>query len=180
MASSLPFPSGVPWTLYYHGTGDSEWHSKSYKKLGTFHSFEELWGAMKHIEDKFAHGMYFLMKGQPNPEVAGEDPKWEKGHHAPLWEHKYNIHGGAYCVKVGYDALNVFQHYAASAILGELSLNPANPIIGVTISPKKGFFILKLWNLSADSFKDPRDVKLLLPGIATTDILYRAHGDARM
>jgi hypothetical protein len=135
---------------------------------------------MRHIEDKFAHGMYFLMKGVPNAEVPGEDTRWEKGNHAPLWEHKYNVYGGAYCVKVQRDAFSTFQHYAAAAILGELATHPSNPIIGVTISPKKGFFIMKLWNLSADSFRDPRDVKLLMPGMETSDVLYRPHGDARM
>jgi hypothetical protein len=179
-AASLSFPSGVSWTLYYHGTGDSKWDSKSFVLLGSFTTFEDLWGALHHIEDKFAHGMYFLMKGVPNPEVPGEDTKWSKGHHAPLWEHKYNVHGGAYCVKVGHDAFNIFQHYAAAAILGELTTSPANPVIGVTISPKKGFSILKLWNVAADDFKDPRDVRLLAPGIKTDDILYRRHGDARM
>jgi hypothetical protein len=149
-----------------------------------------MWGALKRIETHFPHGMYFLMKGVPSTEVPGSDgplagpgregPKWEKGHHAPLWEHKYNVHGGAYCIKVERDGLDVFQHYAAAAILGEITSNPANPIIGVTISPKKGFYIMKLWNTSSDDFKDPRDIKLLPLSVKTSDILYRPHGDARM
>ena len=175
---SVPFP--FPWSLYYHATDDGTWHAKSYKYLGSFTNFPELWACLHFIEGEFAKGMYFLMKGVPNPEVGGEDPRWEKGHHAPLWEHRHNVHGGAYCVKVEQDAFNVFQHYAAAAILGEITPDPANPIIGVTVSPKRGFFIMKLWNMSSDRFKDPRDIKLLLPWIKTADILYRPHGDARM
>jgi hypothetical protein len=122
------------------------------------------------------------MKGLPQTgtEAPGAMLKWDKGSHAPLWEHKYNNLGGAYCIKVDRDALDVFQCYAAAAILGEITKNPLNPIIGVTISPKKGFFILKLWNLSADHFKDPRDVAYLPSPVKTSDILYRPHGDARM
>jgi Eukaryotic initiation factor 4E len=176
--SSFRFPSDQRWSLYFHDTGDNKWNAKSFEMLDSFISFEELWGAMKSFEDRFARGMYFLMKGVP--EVVGEDTKWEKGNHAPLWEHKYNVYGGAYCVKVTHDALNIYQHYAAAAILGELTTNPLNSIIGVTISPKKNFFIMKLWNLSADKFKDPRDIKLLVPGLKVEDILYRPHGDARM
>lgn len=180
-SASSSLPSFPPWSIYYHATYDSEWHAKSYKLLGSFTTFPEMWGALKRIETHFPHGMYFLMKGVPSAEVPGSDgPKWEKGHHAPLWEHKYNVHGGAYCIKVERDGLDVFQHYAAAAILGEITANPANPIIGVTISPKKGFYIMKLWNTSSDDFKDPRDIKLLPLSVKTSDILYRPHGDARM
>jgi len=166
--------------MYYHATYDNEWGTGSYKMLGSLSTFSELWGALKHIEGEFPHGMYFLMKGIPNPEVPGAPLKWDKGNHAPLWEHKYNNLGGAYCIKVDRDALDVFQQYAAAAILGEVTTNPANPIIGVTISPKKGFYILKLWNLSADDFHDPRDIKLLPASVKASDILYRPHGEARM
>jgi len=179
VSAPLPFPSSA-WSIYYHATYDSEWNAKSYAFLGSFASFPELWGGLKRIEAQFPHGMYFLMKGVPNPETPGEGPKWEKGNHAPLWEHKYNNLGGAYCIKVDREALDVFQHYAAAAILGEITTTPANPIIGVTISPKKGFYILKLWNLSADDFHDPRDIALLPLSVKTSDIQYRPHGEARM
>lgn len=172
------FPSGIPWSLYYHATYDSEWHAGSYKFLSSFTSFSDLWAALKHIKDEFPLGMYFMMKGVPKADTAR--PEWEKGNYPPMWEHKYNIHGGAYCVKVVTDALNTFQHYAAGAVLNEITTDVRNPIVGVSISPKKGFFIMKLWNLAADDFKDPRQVKLLLPSIKTPDILYRPHGDAKM
>lgn len=178
-AAATALPS-FQWSLYYHATQDSEWHAGSFAYLGTFTSFPELWGGLKRIETHFPHGMYFLMKGVPQAGTHGRDTKWERGHHPPLWEHRYNNLGGAYCVKVEKEALNVFQHYAAAAILGEVTKDPANPIIGVTISPKKGFSILKLWNLSADTFNDPKDVKLLPVAVKTPDILYRRHGDARM
>jgi hypothetical protein len=176
-ATTLP---SFQWSLYYHATQDSEWHAGSFAYLGSFTSFPELWGSLKRIETHFPHGMYFLMKGVPQAGTHGRDTKWERGHHPPLWEHRYNNLGGAYCVKVEKEALNVFQHYAAAAILGEVTRDPTNPIIGVTISPKKGFSILKLWNLSADTFNDPKDVKLLPVAVKTPDILYRRHGDARM
>ena len=178
MTTVTSFPSGIPWTGYYHATTDSEWGAASYVKLATFTNFEELWGALRTLETKFDKGMFFFMKGAP---VAGvEPPTWEKGNYPPKWDHKYNVHGGAYCVKVeNASPFQVFQQYLAGAILGEATTDTSNPIIGVSCSPKRGFSILKLWNLSSDGYKDPKGIKLI-PGIKTADILYRPHGDARM
>ena len=57
---------------------------------------------------------------------------------------------------------------------------PANEIVGVTISPKKGFCIIKLWNLNANAHSDPADVELLHEEVTTDGILYRPHTDQRM
>jgi hypothetical protein len=159
------FPSGS-WTLYLHDPDDSSWTPESYKKLGSFHSFSPLWGALKRISgDRFISGMYFLMK----------DP------YLPLWEHRTNIHGGSYCVKVSEsNAEEIFQRYSAAAILGLVSTDPKNEIIGVTISPKKGFHIMKLWNTSSKLFKKPEEINLYGDGMKLSDVLYRPHVDQKM
>jgi hypothetical protein len=133
---------------------------------------------MNSIKTKFNNGMFFFMKGAPKAGV--EPPSWEKGNYPPLWEHKHNVYGGAYCVKVESPSpIDVFQHYLAAAVLGEVTTDETNPIIGVSISPKRGFSIMKLWNLSSDGHNNPKGIKQI-SGIKTADILYRPHGDARM
>jgi hypothetical protein len=163
-APSAEFPSGS-WTLYFHDPEDSSWTPDSYKKLGSFRDFAGLWGALHRIgSDRFLAGMYFLMK----------DP------YLPLWEHRSNIHGGSYCIKVPEaGALEVYQRYIAAAILGVASHDEKNTILGVTISPKKGFHILKVWNASCKAFHDPTDIPLLGDSMKVADILYRPHVDQK-
>jgi hypothetical protein len=109
--------------------------------------------------------MFFLMK----------DP------YLPLWEHRTNIHGGSYCIKVPEaNAIETFQRYAAAAILEVVSTDSKNTIIGVTISPKKGFHILKLWNLSSKIYNKPTEVQCYGEGMKGADILYRPHVDQKM
>lgn len=154
------------WTLYFHDPEDSSWSPDSYKKIGTFSSFSAFWGTLAKIEsERFLSGMFFLMKGSA----------------LPLWEHRSNIHGGSYCIKIPEaGAYELFQRYAAAAILELVSSTPANTIVGVTISPKKGFHILKLWNMSSKTFHMPTDIHLYGEGIKASDVLYRPHVDQKM
>jgi len=163
-ASSDVFPSGS-WTLYFHDPEDSSWSPESYKKIGTFTHFSSFWGAMKAISsERFLAGMFFLMK----------DP------FLPLWEHRSNIHGGSYCIKVAESSAHeIFQRYAAAASLNMVASDPKNTIVGVTISPKKGFHILKLWNMSSKTFNKPSDIQLYGEGMKTPDVLYRPHVDQK-
>ena len=164
---SASFPSSAgSWSLYFHDPEDTTWSPESYKKIGTFTSYTDYWATLKHIgDDRFLSGMYFLMK----------DP------YLPLWEHRTNIHGGSYCVKVpeAY-AQETFHRYSAAAVLGLITQDPANAIIGVTISPKKGFHILKLWNLNSKLYNKPTEINVYGEGMKIADVLYRPHVDQKM
>lgn len=158
------FSSGS-WTLHFHDPADTNWMPGSYKKIGTFTRFPDFWATIDRIgTDRFNAGMYFFMR----------EP------HVPLWEHRSNINGGSYCIKVPEaSALETFQRYVAAAILGEATVDPRNTIVGVTISPKKGFHILKIWNSSCRGFNSPTDIALLGDGMRAADILYRPHVDQK-
>jgi hypothetical protein len=160
----VDFPSGS-WTLWFHDPDDTNWTPASYKKLGRFATFGALWGALNAIStEHFLGGMYFFMRGDT----------------MPLWEHRSNIHGGSYCIKVPEAvALETFHRYVASAILGCVTTDAANAITGVTISPKKGFHILKIWNSSCKLYHLPHEIHLLGEGMKATDVLYRPHTDAK-
>jgi hypothetical protein len=164
-AAIQAFPSGS-WTLYFHDPADTTWSPDSYKKLGSFSDFTGLWAALKTIgDDRFRAGMYFLMK----------DP------FLPLWEHRSNIHGGSYCIKVPESiSVETFQRYAAASILEMTAVDSKNTIVGVTISPKKGFHILKIWNSSCKTYNKTSDLAIVGEGMKLSDVIYRPHVDQKM
>lgn len=103
-----------------------------------------------------------------------------RGETSPLWENKANIRGGSYCLKVSRKAAaEVFQRYLIAAALG-LASSEENPIVGVTMSPKKGFCIIKLWNANAKTFHRPSDIAILHEEVRVEDVLYRPHTDQKM
>lgn len=158
-------PTGS-WTLYFHEPEDKTWTPESYKKLGAASSWEGLGAVMRELGSQRAtNGMLFAMRGETSP----------------LWENKANIRGGSYCLKVNRRvAAEVFQRYLAAAAAGVTTTNPENAIVGVTMSPKKGFCIIKLWNANAKAFSAPSDVILLHEELKSEEILYRPHTDQKM
>jgi hypothetical protein len=100
---------------------------------------------------------------------------------SPLWENKANIRGGSYCLKVPRrSAIEVFTRYLAAAAVGCCAKAAENEIVGVTISPKKGFCIIKIWNLNAKAFGKPSDLEILHEEVKEAEIIYRCHTDQRM
>jgi len=159
------FPTG-PWTLYYHDTQDQSWNEDSYKKVATFTNYKILWATINNIgSEKFNNGMWFFML----------DP------HPPLWENSLNIRGGSYCIKTSQSqSFEIYQRYIAAASLNLVSQRPdENKIVGVSISPKKGFHIIKIWNKNG-SVGDIRDIALLDESIKASEIIFRSNVNQRM
>jgi hypothetical protein len=158
-------PTGS-WTLYFHEPEDKSWTPESYKRISQVNSWEAL-GTIIHEmgAHRTVNGMMFSMRGETSP----------------LWENKANIRGGSYCIKVSRaNSMEVYQRYLAAAALGLASVDPENVIVGVTMSPKKGFCIIKLWNANAKAFHSPKDVVTLHDEIKIEEILYRPHTDQKM
>jgi hypothetical protein len=104
-----------------------------------------------------------------------------RGTISPLWDDNANIRGGSYCLKVGRrNATEIFTRYVAAAARGICSKDPKNEIVGVTISPKKGSCIIKIWNMNAKAFRNPADIPLLHEEVKEEEILYRAHTEQKM
>lgn len=99
----------------------------------------------------------------------------------PLWENRVNIRGGSYSIKVPEkSAYETYCRYVAAGIMQMIGKDKANNIMGVSISPKKGFHILKLWNVDARSFNATADVAIYGDGMILSDIIYRPHVDQKM
>lgn len=165
MATSDSFPSGS-WTLYFHDPEDSSWTTESYKVIGSFQNFPDMWAAFQRIGTaKLLSGMFFLMR----------DP------YPPSWENRANIRGGSYCIKIPESSTyETFCRYSAAGVLQMISENTTNQVVGVSISPKKGFHIMKLWNTEAKSYHKSTDIRILGDGMILSDILYRPHVDQKM
>ena len=158
-------PTGS-WTVYFHEPEDKSWAIDSYKRIASMGTWEGLGALLRDMgPQRIMNGMMFTMRGETSP----------------LWENKANIRGGSYCLKVSRrTATEVYQRYLAAAALGIAAADPANPIVGVTMSPKKGFCIIKLWNQSAKVFNSPDDIAVLHDEIHTSEILYRPNTDQKM
>ena len=177
-AAAAPPPAGGPpsptvhaiptgsWTAYFHEPEDSLWTAASYKLLQKCTSWEALGAVLRELgPHKTTNGLLRIMK---------EDI-------SPLWENKANIRGGSYCLKVPRrSAIEVFTRYLAAAARGCCAKEAANEIVGVTISPKKGFCIIKIWNLNAKAYGKPSDLEILHEEVKEAEIIYRCHTDQRM
>ena len=109
--------------------------------------------------------MFFLMR----------DP------YLPLWENRANIRGGSYSIKIPEKSTHeTFARYAAAGILNRIAKEDGNQIVGISISPKKGFHILKLWNVDAKLFHKSSEIQLYGDGMISSDVIYRPHVDQKM
>lgn len=159
-------PTGS-WTLYFHEPEDKSWTPDSYKRIQGVNSWEALGALLREMgPHRLTNGMMFAMRGDTSP----------------LWENKANIRGGSYCLKVSRKvAAEVYQKYLAAAACGIASTDTKNAIVGVTMSPKKGFCIIKLWNTDAKAFHNPAaDIVSLHEEVILSEVIYRPHTEQKM
>lgn len=152
------FQSGA-WTLYFHAQGESKWGIDTFIKVGTMTSWREFWAIMNTLKpDNLSHGMFFLMR----------DPI------LPLWENHQNIRGGGYSFRIiKENAGEAFITYAIATMILKTQKDPTNCINGISISPKKKFNVIKIWNTDCKRYKTPSDINILLPDIRHEgDIIY--------
>ncbi len=150
-------PTG-PWTLYFHSPEETKWTLNTFVNLGSMSKWQDFWSIINALKiDSFSEGMFFMMK-DPSP---------------PLWESHHNIRGGCYsfrCQKK--DAPDIYINHMIACMLGSVS-HPDNRINGISISPKRGFNIIKIWNTDAQAFKNSSDISSdISNSISQSDILY--------
>lgn len=160
-----PIPSGS-WSLYFHAHDNPKWNLPSFTPVGTVKTWREFWSLIEGLRtDAIADGMFFFMR-DPIP---------------PLWENHQNIRGGSYSIRVQRkDAGETYVTYAIATMVGCLTKDAANTINGISISPKKGFNILKMWNTDAAHHKLPTDIHILTKEIRLEDIMYTPFVEKKM
>jgi hypothetical protein len=133
-------PLNTNWCIWYHNPMDKNWTLNSYKKIYEFDSLEKFWDLYKEWNNYLPciyDGMFFLMRKINNTLIY------------PLWEDKHNKNGGFWSFKVNKDiAEEIWIQLSVHLISESLCQDPKNSNIinGISISPKKNFCIIKIWN----------------------------------
>lgn len=129
------------WVMWAHLPSNSNWDLKSYKKIVTLDNIEDATYFYENISDNITKNyMLFLMREGINP----------------LWEDPRNIKGGCFSYKTNNKNINESWKNLSYLLLGETLTSPklSKHINGITISPKKNFFIIKIW-LDTCDYYDP-------------------------
>ena len=166
MSATLDTPIPTSWTLYFHAQDDNKWNLASFIKVGTVTTWREFWSLIEELKvETISEGMFFFMR-DPIP---------------PLWENHQNIRGGSYSIRVQKkDAGDVYVTYAIGAMISQMCKDTSNQINGISISPKKGFNIIKIWNIDAGKHKNPTDIHLLCKEIKQEDVMYTPFVEKKM
>ncbi len=150
------------WTLFYHDPNNESYVVESYIPLITFHTVEELGAVIKLMKPKHVlNGMFFLMR-------EGIEP---------IWESIDNRNGGAWSIRVFADNVyNVFMDIMMRTVGETLCRDPVD-ITGITLSPKRGACIIKIWTRDSSI----QDVTLITdhPGIIKNQIRYNIHKEGK-
>lgn len=124
------------WSLYYHDPEDSNWTANSYVMIyNQIDSIERFW-EIYHLLPKstFHLGMFFLMREKI----------------LPTWEDPANCNGGCWSYKIPItDVFQVWESLSAYLVSEQLTPTEHQLITGISISPKKGFCVIKIWNNNA-------------------------------
>ena len=152
-----PIPTGS-WTLYFHSPEETKWTLNTFISLGSMKKWEDFWITIDALTtESLSDGMFFMMR-DPSP---------------PLWESHHNIRGGCYsfrCQKK--DASDIYLNHIIGAMIGLLNINIDNRINGISISPKRGFNIVKIWNTDAQKYNVPANINTHISNVREGDIIY--------
>ena len=148
------------WSFYFHDPDDPAWTLESYRRIGDAASVEDVWELQAAIAPHAASGMFFAMRE----------------HVFPCWDDKHNIEGGCLSIKVPIDAAPAAWELLLKRAVGEtLVADPARgaSLNGVSISPKRGVCIAKLW--MADDTHSTTRAAFRLPDDYRGEVVYRSN-----
>ena len=119
------------WGMYYHNPTANDWSIGSYMHIGSFRTIDDFSAYYKALEfEHNSQGMFFLMRGNIKP----------------TWEDPHNIKGGCWSFKISLEHFfSVWKHLTMLMIGESLSTIPLI-VNGISVSPKRGFCIIKIWN----------------------------------
>lgn len=148
------------WVLWYHDPNNSDYSIESYIKILEISDVETFWTTVEAISaEAWNSGMFFFMKQGIRP----------------LWDAPENDKGGAWSKKVdAADTNTVFLDCMVHCIAGKLLTKHNDTVVGVTLSPKGQFHIIKVWN-STTSVSDRKLFSPTLKMKLGDDIAYKAH-----
>ena len=146
------------WVLWFHDPLDNNWKLESYKKIACITSIEDYWNTFNFINNNIIeNSMLFLMR-------EGIDP---------LWEHEKNVNGGCWSLKIEKGNIQPIWNQISLYLCSEnISGNSEIEINGISISPKKNFCIIKIWNnKNNDKIENLKKIE----NISYEGIIYKPH-----
>ena len=150
------------WNYYYHLPNDKNWNLDSYYFISdNMNSLETLIGINEMVTDNIIKNcMLFVMKTGISP----------------MWEDKQNRNGGCFSYKVVNKVVCQVWRKLIYLLCGNcLTMDPKHNemINGITISPKKGFCIVKIW-MKTCKYQDP-SIIVNVDGLIKNGCLFKAH-----
>jgi len=148
------------WVLWYHDPNNNDYSLGSYIKVAHINTPHDFWMIIEAISaEAWNSGMFFFMRDG----------------FRPLWDAPENDKGGAWSKKVdASETYNVFVDCMVHCIVEKMLTKSNDTIVGVTLSPKGQFHIVKIWNTLATV----SDRKLFNPTLKMKlgdDIAFKAH-----
>ena len=118
------------WTIYIHNIHDKDWSLESYKKVFTIRTIEDFWVFFSNFT-RFREFNFYIMRGNIKP----------------VYEDKLNINGGSYSYIVQGKEVRETLIHVLMKMIGEtlINVNHHRQITGVSLVPKRGTSILKIW-----------------------------------
>ena len=150
------------WTLWAHLPHNTDWSIKSYIKMFTFKTVEEIIAITETLPNILVENcMLFMMRDGISP----------------IWEDPKNRNGGCFSYKVSNkNVVEVWKELTYVLVGGSLSnLIPfVNSVTGITISPKKNFCIIKIWMTDCKN-QNPAVVTNDVKGLTQQGCLFKKH-----
>lgn len=149
------------WVLWYHDPENRDYSLDSYIKIADVSTAQQLWTVVDSIpKECWECGMYFFMRrGFP-----------------PLWECRENENGGAWSKKIdAAQAQTSFIDLMVHCCSDELLVKNQDSLVGISISPKGQFHIIKIWNLSTTVSEKSNLNQQLTYYKVTDDVTYTSH-----
>jgi len=150
------------WTLYFHHPTNNDWGISSYKKICEIRTPQDFWNVFNYLgNDIIENSMLFFMK---------EDLP-------PLWEDARNKDGGSWSFKiykknVAKSWIELCAYLVSQELTTESNLDMY--ITGLTISPKRSFSIIKVWNDNSE-FQDTKILRNDVSYINLEESIYKPH-----
>lgn len=146
------------WILWYHNPLDTQWTLDSYKVLYEIQSIQDFWKMYSFLDNNIVeNSMLFLMKENVEP----------------LWEHEKNITGGCWSFKISKGNLKTSWEELSVNLTGETLCKNPEIINGISISPKKTFCIIKIWN--NDKNKNKSNLLNKVNDLSFDSCIYKPH-----
>lgn len=137
-------PMNFKWNLWYHSITNKDWSERSYVKILTIENIYDYYLLINTITiETLQNGMFFIMKDGI----------------FPFWEDPKNREGCSVSFKISVDILlEEWRNIITELIYDKLRKENTsdNYINGISISPKKGFNIIKYWLSENDKNYDKK------------------------